>query len=584
MDFNFIISYFIFNFNFLLEIFLVFSTNLFYITNHFIPYLDTIGFYNVFYLDIFIGNFFYYLDLLFFCFLLFFILYVAVTFNTEYRQNLNMNLVYSLDVIIIFLFLLFISYFFLNNIFHYPAYSLFNQLIIVSKFTLFIKMVLCFFSLCFIYFIKDSLKYHGFMNYEFSFFYLFSLLGIFFSISSNDFLSLFCGLEIMNLSLYVLAAFIKKLISNLEAGTKYLILGSISTGIFLKGISLLYLSFGTTNFLNLDIMEFAYLTKSYPEIILPLGVGILLVTVSFLFKLGVAPFHSWAVDVYGGTSMPITAYFSTIVKSTVFLIFTMLSFRLSWPLLHGWESLLLILGFFSAFIGAFGAFRQQDIKKFFAYSSINHAGFLIIFLAFFNQDSLTFALIYLFTYVFTMLTIFIIFLNITGYTFKVESFDGIVKEKSKIFFIIKYFSDLQNFGKLNKRIAFAISLLFFSLGGIPPFIGFFPKLTLLKVLLDSKHFLLLLVVICLSVLSLAYYLRVIKIMYFDKSTLNNLNVINSNKDNFVYENIKVINRFDYNLLFFAESVLFLFMLAPFYFTYLYDFFYRISWSIFYPFS
>lgn len=524
-------------------------------------------------------------EIIIFFSILIFITYSCIFFNKEFDSNYNSNIQISVNFLRVVYFILAILYIFL--ILHYlvPVFDfkyalLFNDLVIVTKTLTFYKIFICFLLANHVYGYFKSFNTYNLGFYEYIYFLLFILIGSIFSLSSNDFLSLFCGLEIMNLSLYVLAAFVRKSTSGLEASTKYLILGSVSTGIFLKGIALFYFCFGNTNFLNLDFMEISFLYNIPNDAFILIYAAIILVTISFLFKLGIAPFHAWIVDVYGGSALPITALFATVVKATVFIVFVSLSYRLSWPTIIGWETFMLSLGLLSATLGALGAFRQHDLKRFLAYSSVNHAGFLIMFLAFYDEVSLAYSLFYLVTYLVSMVFLFQIFLGLT-------SRKRTVSYKNKKKYIIERthlqnLSDLQNLSRIRKRYAMCISLFMFSLGGIPPFLGFFPKLALLKILLDSQSFFVLFCVILVSLLSLSYYLRIIKIMYFDKPTLNIFDYVCTNSIN-NFDRVRFLDKEDNNILYDSKIVLFIYLIAPLYISKLEQIFIEHSVSIMNPF-
>lgn len=518
-------------------------------------------------------------DIYFFVYLLCFILVITLSLNKRRFQKPGYAIRVALDIFrrVILIFVLYFGYYYFC--FNFSGFLVFSNLFVITKSVLFFKFIL--FLLMFLYVSGLTTRpfVHGLTHYEYTFFLGFVLLGGLVSLSSFDFLPLFCGLEVLNLSLYVLAAIIRKSLAGLEAGTKYLLLGSVGTGIFLKGIALMYFSYGTTSFLDLDIVELLHVNKSLNGQFYLLMAGLLLVMISFFIKLGVAPFHAWIVDVYGGTSLPVMTVFATIVKFIVFIVVVSILYNLSWPLLPQWDFFILMFGAYSVFVGAMGALHQTSLKRFFAYSSVNHVGFLLMFVAFYNYQSVTMVLLYLFSYIFTMLVILIILLNITGWYKVLTLKDNNYKELESSFFVLTKISDLQNLIYTHKSSVLSLSLLFFSLGGIPPFLGFFPKLALLKLLLDSQYFFVLLFTIILSIVSLGYYLRLIKVMMFDKPSLLVLSPKGTNKKKSLRESLIFWHEYRFSLGILVWVFIWILGLAPLYIESFYLFLNQIAFFV-----
>lgn len=412
----------------------------------------------------------------------------------------------------------------------YPIkdFLIFNKLIAITQFSIFFKGLLAIFIILYIAIVMQNLHLYKIKDFEFYFFIFFSFVGSVIAISSYDFLSLFCGLELLNLSLYILAGIVKKSKLSLESSTKYLILGSVSTGIFLKGVSLIYFITGTTNYLFLDIFEVFLIFDFYQNINFIFFCSILLIALSFFFKMGVFPFHTWVADVYSGVPLPVTFFFATIVKFSVFIIFSCLLYVLGWPSLFGWEFLVFILGILTVAVGAFGAFQQFNIKRFLAYSSVNHAGFLLLFLMFYRSLYLSHGFLYLFIYIFTTMGIFLVISQCVGVKVHKVFSDGKLKFIRKLK-SIESLTDLQVIYKFNPFLFLFVAFFFFSLGGIPPLAGFFPKYLLFTMLVDQGYLFGLFFLILLSTFSLGYYLRVLKLVYFDNLILNQNILLNGNK-------------------------------------------------------
>jgi len=358
---------------------------------------------------------------------------------------------------------------------------------------------------------KDSLDKSRLACFEFFILYLFSILGIMFFISSIDLFTMFLSIEIQSICLYGLVALNKGSGYGSEAGIKFFILGAFSSGILIYGISLIYGSIGSTNLFNL----YSVLLTIKPEISfmtlpsdclassfcfnLKLILGILLLLVGLLFKITAVPFHMWAPDVYEGAPITVIIFLATVPKIAVFYYIAKLTgyFLISVPYL--WEPLLISSGILSVIIGTLMAVRQYKVKRFIAYSSITHMGYILLCLSSGTFNGLTFSLIYLVVYIFTILNMWGILLVIeNNYGHKLESL-----------------SDWGGIFHTNKTLGFHLGVTLFSLGGLPPFAGFFSKYLLLKSMLNSDMYIIVLLLIIFSLISIYYYVNIIKIVFFD---------------------------------------------------------------------
>ncbi len=324
-------------------------------------------------------------------------------------------------------------------------------------------------------------------------------------VSANDFLVFYLGLELQALSLYLLAALNRDSAKSSEAGMKYFILGCLASGILLFGISLIYGFSGTTNFSAL--MELYHKPNVAPQI--PVGVmfGFVLVITAMFFKIAAAPFHMWSPDVYEGSATISTTFFATVAKFTA----VMALLRLFYALIIGWhgiEKIFIFSAILSLAVGSFGAIFQKSFKRLLAYSSIGHVGFVLLGMSVLSKDGFTACILYMVIYAVISIGSFGFLNLVTSATTDKES-DA---ENDKIFEI----SSLAGLSKTNPFMAFSLAALMFSTAGIPPLAGFFSKFFILTAILSQGHLAAAILAVLFSVVSAYYYLRIVKIMYFDE--------------------------------------------------------------------
>lgn len=327
-------------------------------------------------------------------------------------------------------------------------------------------------------------------------------------ISANDFITFYLGLELQALSLYLLAALNRKSAKSSEAGMKYFILGCLSSGILLFGISLVYGFSGTTNFSAL--IDLYYNTaNAKPEMPVAVMFGFILVATAMFFKISAAPFHMWSPDVYEGSATISTTFFATVAKFTavIALIKLFSSLMIHW---QGVDKILILVAIASLAIGSFGAIFQKNLKRLLAYSSIGHVGFILLGIMIPGEKGLSSSLFYILIYAIISIGSFGFLNLITSATTDKESDE----ENEKIFNI----SALSGLAKTNPVMAFCLAVLMFSTAGIPPLAGFFSKFFILTTLLSHGYLITAIVAVLFSVISAYYYLRIIKIMYFDEPT------------------------------------------------------------------
>lgn len=397
-----------------------------------------------------------------------------------------------------------ISLFLIFKTFSQPQVA-FSAMFESNFFTAFVKAIIALlltivilFSLNFIFSIQK-------ISAEFLALLMIAACGAMFLISANDFLTFYLSLELQGLSLYLLAALNKKSAKSSEAGLKYFILGSCASGIILFGISMIYGFSGTTNF---DVITKLY---SAGKDSIPLAVifGFVLVLCGMFFKISAAPFHMWSPDVYEGSATIVTTFFATVAKFSAVIVLV----KLAGSVLHSWQGLdkiFILVSLVSLAVGSFGAIWQKNLKRLLAYSSIGHVGFVLLAIATFNKDGNAAAVFYMVIYALISLGTFGFLNLIISSNEKAKNDD---EEESKIFDI----AALSGLAKTNPVMAFSVACLMFSTAGIPPFAGFFSKFYVIMAAIRSSMGGFAIIAILFSVVSSYYYLRIIKIMYFDEA-------------------------------------------------------------------
>ncbi|KAG2191383.1 hypothetical protein INT47_002756 [Mucor saturninus] len=329
---------------------------------------------------------------------------------------------------------------------------------------------------------------------------LFSVLGMSSLISSSDLVSMFLSIELQSFAVYILATIYRESESATAAGLKYFLLGSLSSALILLGSSLLYGFTGLTSF------EGLYMLCSTTTANTAIEISVLLIMVGLLFKVSAAPFHNWAPDVYDGVPTVVTTWLTTMPK-IAFLVF-ILEFQ-GFTQLANWSSwtyLLLISSLLSLLVGTIGGLAQYRIKRLLTYSTISHVGFLLLALAINNEESVESFLFYLIQYSLTNINVFFILVAF-GYLLQTKGLS--------IYSPIQYINQLKGQFKVNPLLGLSLAICLFSMAGIPPLVGFFGKQMVLYAATHNGNFFLAFVAILVSVVSAAYYLRVIKVIHFD---------------------------------------------------------------------
>jgi len=318
-------------------------------------------------------------------------------------------------------------------------------------------------------------------------------LGMSLMVSANNFIALYMGLELQSLALYVLAAFNRESVRSSEAGLKYFVLGALSSGMMLYGISLIYGFSGHTGF------EAVAIAVKGSGVSIGIIFGLVFLAAGLAFKVAAVPFHMWTPDVYEGAPTPITAFFAASPKVAAMALF-LRAFMVAFPdALEQWRQIIVFISILSMIIGAVAAIGQNNIKRLMAYSSIGHMGYALIGLAVGTAAGVEGVLIYLAIYLVTNIGAFVCILAMRRGDKVVESI-----------------SDLAGLAQTRPALAFAFAMIMFSLAGIPPLAGFFAKFYVFLAAVQAGLYPLAVVGFVASVIGAYYYLRIVKIMYFDE--------------------------------------------------------------------
>lgn len=422
---------------------------------------------------------------------------------------------------------------------------------------IYLKTILSFIFIFLVFFIKNSYVIQKLNFFEYFIILLFVFFSMLLLFSCSDLLSVYLIIELQALSFYILASFRRISSYSNEAGLKYFISGSFFSGTFLLGCSILYISTGTLNFNMLNILFFFPIESENFFLILFITISSLLILFSFFFKLSVAPFHFWAPDVYEGSPLASTIIFSLIPKISI------LTFIIKWVslfyfiLISKLSFILIFSGLCSILFGTIFAIQQVRIKRFIIYSSIAQIGFIIIALGNYTFSSLISIYFFLFTY---LLTSTLIWGKISLFYF--------FQTKIKIFFKYTtkpiYFSNFSNLFKFNNTWAFSFIIIFFSLAGVPPLIGFFAKAFILFTLIKSESLILVCGLVLLSAISTFYYLKIVKIIFFEsKRYLNEvqINTVSIFKSSFLYFEVLFLVLFLFSLIFLFFFPCYLFLIC-----------------------
>ena len=331
-------------------------------------------------------------------------------------------------------------------------------------------------------------------KFEYPIIILLSILGMFFMVSSNDIIVFYLGLELQSLSLYILASIDRDNLKSSESGIKYFILSALSSGLLLYGCSLLYGFSGSTNF---DLIANELNKENIGAVF-----AMVFILVGLAFKISAVPFHMWTPDVYEGAPTSITSYFAVVPKVAGLAVLIKFMFIPFSNILSEWQTIIIFISIASMILGAVAAISQKNIKRLLAYSSIGHIGYALAGVATGNISGYQSAIVYISIYVIMNIGIFSCL-----YLLKK---DGEYKEN---------ISDLSGASKKHPLLAISFLIILFSLAGIPPLGGFFAKFYVFSAVLEQQMYTLAIIGLLTTVISAFYYLKIIKIIYFDDSVI-----------------------------------------------------------------
>ncbi|HEX6829728.1 MAG TPA: NADH-quinone oxidoreductase subunit NuoN [Burkholderiales bacterium] len=340
---------------------------------------------------------------------------------------------------------------------------------------------------------RQYLVLRGIFSGEFFVLALFALLGMMVMISANHFLTIYLGLELLSLSLYAMVALQRDSATATEAAMKYFVLGALASGLLLYGMSMIY---GATGTLQLSQVAEAIGGGTASRTVLTLG--LVFIVAGLAFKLGVVPFHMWIPDVYHGAPTAMTLFIGSAPKLAAFAFFMRMLGEALQGLAADWQGMLAIMAVLSMAIGNITAIAQSNIKRMLAYSTISHMGFVLLGILAGTENGYSSAMFYILIYVLTTMASFGMIMALSREGFESENLD-----------------DFKGLNQRSPWYAFLMLLVMFSLAGVPPLAGFYAKLSVLQAVVDIGLVWLAVVAVLFSLIGAYYYLRVVKLMYFD---------------------------------------------------------------------
>ena len=370
--------------------------------------------------------------------------------------------------------------------------KIFNESYIIDKFSIFMKILTLSFCLLILLSSKEYIKRNSIDKIEYPIIVLASTLGMILMISSYDLIVFYLGLELQSLCLYILASFKRDDERSTEAGLKYFVLSALASGLLLYGCSLIYGFTGSTNFEVISIN----LDKNNTGAVF----GIVFILVGLAFKVSAVPFHMWTPDVYEGSPTSVTSFFALVPKIAAISVFIRFMYVPFINVISEWQIIIIFLAIASMILGAVAAIGQNNIKRLMAYSSIGHMGYALAGIATGSLEGIQSTISYVTIYLVMNLGAF-------GCIFMMK--------RENVFY--ENISDLSGLSKNHPLLAFSFLILLFSLEGVPPLAGFFAKFYIFMSVIEAKMFLLAIVGLVTTVVSAFYYLRIIKIIYFDKA-------------------------------------------------------------------
>ena len=369
--------------------------------------------------------------------------------------------------------------------------TLFSGSFIIDNLSSFMKILTILGGASILLMSKKFLKISKIFLIEYPILILSSILGMLVMISSNDLMVFYIGLELQSLALYVLASFNRDQLKSSESGLKYFVLSALSSGLLLYGCSLIYGFSGSTNF---DIISNTVNSNHYG-----LTFGIVFILVGLSFKISAVPFHMWAPDVYEGSPTPVTLFFSVVPKIAALTVFIRFLYVPFINMMDQWQPIIIFLSIASMIFGAIAAIGQKNLKRLIAYSSIGHIGYALAGLSVGTNEGLQSSIVYISIYIVMNLGFFSCLL---------------MMKKNDLYF--ETIEDLSGLSKNHPILPLCFLIVLFSLAGIPPLAGFFAKFYIFKSVIEQSMYFLAIVGLLSTVIAAFYYLRIIKVIYFDE--------------------------------------------------------------------
>jgi len=369
--------------------------------------------------------------------------------------------------------------------------KIFNESYIIDKLSIFMKVLTLLFCIFVLLLSKDYIKSNSIDKIEYPIIILASTLGMILMISSYDLIVFYLGLELQSLCLYLLASFKRDDEQSTEAGLKYFVLSALASGLLLYGCSLIYGFTGSTNF--------EIISENLREANTGAVFGMVFIIVGLAFKVSAVPFHMWTPDVYEGSPTSTTSFFALVPKIAALTVFIRFMYVPFINVISHWQTIIIFLSIASMILGAVAAIGQSNIKRLMAYSSIGHMGYALAGLAPGTNTGIHSTIIYL--------TIYLVM--------NLGAFGCIFMMKRENVFYEKI-NDLSGLSKNHPMLAFGFLIILFSLAGMPPLAGFFAKFYIFMAVIEAKMYTLAIIGLVTTVVSAFYYLRIIKVIYFDK--------------------------------------------------------------------
>jgi len=369
--------------------------------------------------------------------------------------------------------------------------KIFNGSYIIDKLSIFMKVLTLLFCVFVLLLSKDYIKNNSIDKIEYPIIILASILGMILMISSYDLIVFYLGLELQSLCLYILASFKRDDERSTEAGLKYFVLSALASGLLLYGCSLIYGFTGSTNFETIS--------ENLSEGNTGAVFGMVFIIVGLAFKVSAVPFHMWTPDVYEGSPTSVTSFFALVPKIAALTVFIRFMYVPFINVISHWQTIIIFLSIASMILGAVAAIGQSNIKRLMAYSSIGHMGYALAGLAPGTNTGIHSTIIYL--------TIYLVM--------NLGAFGCIFMMKRENVFYEKI-NDLSGLSKNHPMLALGFLIILFSLAGMPPLAGFFAKFYIFMAVIEAKMYTLAIIGLVTTVVSAFYYLRIIKVIYFDK--------------------------------------------------------------------